>query len=646
METINNILYMKKMYYLMFLFFTTGVLQAQTVFITDANFKNRLLEASPSNTIAKDADGNSITIDINGDSEIQESEASAVYELDVHSSQISDLNGIEYFVNLSRLDCSGNNLTELDLSSNYNLGYMWVMDNPGLNYVNVKNGSTFQGIGETDWINIWGNLPNYCYVCADDFEVEHIESYLNFFGTQGKHVSPYCTFYPGGNYNTITGKFIFDSNNDGTCDNFDLPRSFLKINTVDGFHQNTSFTDDMGNYVFYTQEGVFQLFPQTENTEAFTFSSVNNTADFPLSDNQIETVNFCILANGSHPDLEVAVSPLVPPRPGLKSTYKIVYRNKGNQTLSGNLYFHYDDSRMDFVSNEPALSGQTEGLLKYDFINLAPFEKREIFVVLNVNAPTDNPGVNIGDTLPFSVMINNNNQADENPEDNIHEFEQIVVDTYNPNDIICVEGDVIGMEDVGKELHYLIRFKNTGIYPSENIVIAMEIDPEKYDLSSVRVLDTSHSARARMTDNNLEIFFSHARIESGGHGNILLIMKTKENLSEGDFVKSRANIYFDNNYPVRTNEATTFIEGLMRSGDTGLNDSVSIFPNPVTDKLTISSEDIIKSIELFNMNGMLIRTTLINDNKNVQNLHSLNKGIYILRIHTDKGTIVQKIVKQ
>ncbi len=648
MKTTDKILFMKKIYCLLFLFCTVGVLQAQIVFIPDGNFKNKLLEASPSNIIAKDANGNNITIDTNGDNEIQETEALSVYELDVYASEISDLSGIEYFVNLINLNCSENNLTQLDLSSNPNLRYMWVIHNPDLSYVNVKNGSAFpEDVGDTDWIHIWGNLPNYCYVCADEFEIAHIAPYLNIFSTYGKHVSSYCTFYPGGNYNTITGTLLFDTNNDGGCDALDRRQPFLKITTTDGFnYNNSSFTDDEGNYVFYTQTGVFPLSPQIENPGSFHFLSENAKGVFPLLNNEVETINICISANGAHPDLEVVISPLIPARPGAEATYKVVYRNKGNQTLSGNLYFYFDDAHMDLVSSDPNANGQAEGQLGYNFTNLAPFETGEIVIALDVNTPTDNPNVNIGDILSFRAKIQNANQLDDNPDDNIYELNQVVVDSYDPNDIICIEGDVIGIDKVGEELHYLVRFENTGNYPAENIVIDMEIDPEKYDVSSVRLLNTSHSANARITGNKLEIFFVHAKMESGGHGNILLVMNTNEGLSEGDFVKIKANIHFDYNYPVNTGDATTFIENLMATADANLNASVSIYPNPVKDKLTISSEDKIKSMELFDINGSLIRTVLINDNTSTHNLHSLNSGIYVLRIQTDKGTIVQKIIKQ
>lgn len=642
MKTIAKI---NKKIFCLLLFCMSGILGAQNIFIPDAVFKQKLLQAGPSNQIARDENGNAIRIDVNEDGEIQALEALAVYMLDVHNSQIFNLTGIEYFTNLVHLDCSNNLLTELDLSSNKKLNFLWVLENPFLSFLNVKNGSTFEGIGETDWIHLWGNLPNNCYVCADDFEVSHIEAYLNYFGTLGKHVSPYCTFPPGGDYNTITGSLIFDSDGNGNCEAPDLRLPFMKINTTDYLNfNNSSYTDEEGNYIFFTQAGIFPLSLQVENADFFQPLSENARGYFPLLNNTTQTINICISRKGFYPDLEVVISPIVPAIPGETATYKLVYRNKGNQTLSGFVNFNFDDARMDLLNTIPQTSTHSVGHLGFTYDNLMPFETREILIDMAINSSSSLNNVTIGDTLTFSAIIKDNQQVDAKPEDNYYELNQLVVNSHDSNYILCLEGDVIGMEDVGKELHYLIHFTNTGMYPAENVVVTLDIDPEKYDISSVSLLDTSHPVKARMISDKIEVFFQ-SRMDTGGHGNILLMMRTNEDLSEGDYVKTRAQIYFDYHYPVRTGEATTFIEGIMATADPNLNASVIIYPNPVKDQFKVSSENQIKSIEIFDMSGRLLKTLLVNGKESTQDIRSLNNGIYVLRIHTDKGIVVQKLIK-
>ena len=77
--------------------------------IPDANFKNVLLNHTP-------------TIDTNGDNEIQITEAEAFTgRITANGSSISDLTGIEAFINLSELNIANNNLTVLDISNNKKL---------------------------------------------------------------------------------------------------------------------------------------------------------------------------------------------------------------------------------------------------------------------------------------------------------------------------------------------------------------------------------------------------------------------------------------------------------------------------------------------------------------------------------------------
>ncbi len=83
----------------------TITVSAQVVNIPDANFKNALLNHNP-------------VINVNGDGEIQVSEALAFTgTLTVQYKNISDLTGIEAFVNIQNLFCDNNNLTSLTIGN-------------------------------------------------------------------------------------------------------------------------------------------------------------------------------------------------------------------------------------------------------------------------------------------------------------------------------------------------------------------------------------------------------------------------------------------------------------------------------------------------------------------------------------------------
>ncbi|MFA7446178.1 MAG: T9SS type A sorting domain-containing protein [Flavobacteriaceae bacterium] len=680
------------------------------VYIPGIFFKLRLLQATTANQIAKDINGNNMIVDVNSDGEIQVSEALNVYYLNVSSSEVGDMTGIEAFVNLTHLYCSNNNigelnlsnninliyldcfsnflteldvsnninltnlicyfnvLTELNLSSNINLTelncqgnslteldlsnspfleYLWVNGNDQLQYINIKNGTSLSSnIDSGSWWELWNNLPPNCYVCADDFEIDSIVSVLVEEGSI--QVSPYCTFYPSGDYNTITGALLFDLNNDGICDEAGIPQSFIKVNITDGVDQNSTFTDNDGNYILFTQEGEFTLTPQVENPTFFNVTPVTEIVTFPDNNNNEEVVNFCITPNGVHPDLEVVIVPINPARPGFEATYKIVYRNKGNQLMSEDygLSFVYNQNLMNFVSASVTPDSQIAGAMNWSYEDLLPFESREILVTMQINPPTDpeNP-VNIDDILTFTSVIMPQ-AGDENVMDNIYILNQTVVGAYDPNDITCIEGDVVDPDYIGEELHYVIRFENTGNFYAENVVIAMEIDEALYDVSSLRVLNASHNVRAQVRDNIAEFFFNQIYLDSGGHGNILLVMKSHTALEEGDSVLSKADIYFDYNYPIITNNAVTLFEEELSRDNHELAALISIYPNPATDRVTISSETKIKSVEWYDLSGRLIRISLVNDYQTIQDIASESEGIYVIKIQTEQGVLYHKIVKK
>ncbi|PCJ24494.1 MAG: hypothetical protein COA97_09585 [Flavobacteriales bacterium] len=99
---------MKKTFAFLIIVFSNIVINAQIVSIPDANFKNYLL--------------NNSSVNINSDTEIQVTEANAFTgTLFADNKNISDLTGIEDFINLTILHCFSNQLTNLNLSNSPNL---------------------------------------------------------------------------------------------------------------------------------------------------------------------------------------------------------------------------------------------------------------------------------------------------------------------------------------------------------------------------------------------------------------------------------------------------------------------------------------------------------------------------------------------
>lgn len=64
----------------------------------------------------------------------------------------------------------------------------------------------------------------------------------------------------------------------------------------------------------------------------------------------------------------------------------------------------------------------------------------------------------------------------------------------------------------------------------------------------------------------------------------------------------------------------------------------SIFPNPVNDILNIKYDGLIKSVELYDLQGQLVLTT----NQKTLEISKLQSGVYVLKIQDEKNNIVYK----
>ena len=665
---------MKKI--LLLLLLASGLASAQIVNIPDSSFKNELIN-----------DG----VDTNSDGEIQVSEALATTSISLQSSNIVNITGIEAFENLesfqsdpnqvAAIDFSNNlnlisveiqaaippgvgplafvdvtactlletfliqssSVTSLDVSNNSNLTYFRCVNNPLMVTVFLKNGSDESvNMDSGSWLENWlsSNNPSLQYVCADEFQVTEIQQFA---GTDYP-VNSFCTFPPGGDINTITGVTKFDDEGDG-CDSGDSPISYTRFNiNYNSVPTNAiAYSNSAGVYnVYVAQTGLYTLLPSLENPSYFSVSPASADVPIPVIDNSTVTQDFCVEATGVHQDLEVVVTPIIAARPGFAATYWLTYKNKGNQTLSGDVTFNYPEDKMDFVSSSTTPDTQGAGMMTFNFTDLQPYETVTVSIVLDVNAPTDTPPVNIGDVLTLAAQVNPI-ADDEMPDDNTFTLNQTVVGSFDPNNIICLQGEEVPTDYIGEYLHYVINFENTGTAPAENVVITLEIDPDDFDPSSLEILNISHPAEIIVQDNIAQFYFQDIQLDSGGHGNILLKMKTDSELTFTDNVEAQANIYFDYNFPVETNEAITSFRILGVEEHDSSN--IVLFPNPSDGLVNIQSAAIIKNIRIYDLQGRLMESFQPNSQATKLNITNLNTGVYFLSIETEIGTSNKKFIK-
>ncbi|TCN57535.1 T9SS C-terminal target domain-containing protein [Flavobacterium circumlabens] len=131
----------------------------------------------------------------------------------------------------------------------------------------------------------------------------------------------------------------------------------------------------------------------------------------------------------------------------------------------------------------------------------------------------------------------------------------------------------------------------------------------------------------------------------GFDGNIsaIKIQKDGKLLVTGSFVKYKSSWSNGTVRLLGTKSTLDTPDYFLNKG----NSNFVLFPNPVKDVLNISSDEnqSIKSIQIYNTLGQSVL-----DTKNIKtfsniNVSELNKGIYFVKINSDKGTVTNKFLK-
>jgi hypothetical protein len=138
----------------------------------------------------------------------------------------------------------------------------------------------------------------------------------------------------------------------------------------------------------------------------------------------------------------------------------------------------------------------------------------------------------------------------------------------------------------------------------------------------------------RSSDNNKDYI-----LDSWGHVDFTFLKETVYKLSF-KFESSDVGAYGMNTPDYFA------IDNLMINKSKGLKEStlssVSVYPNPIQNELTISGENGL--IELVDLTGKIL-ISKEHFNYTVLNVSDLNSGSYILKLTSENGTLIQKLVK-
>ena len=105
--------------------------------------------------------------------------------------------------------------------------------------------------------------------------------------------------------------------------------------------------------------------------------------------------------------------------------------------------------------------------------------------------------------------------------------------------------------------------------------------------------------------------------------------------------------YYYQTYLVDSIDINVNVAVKFETDDTSVEDiktaSITVYPNPATNLITVESDEMIKNIRLININGQVVINVAANSLSKEINVNTLRPGIYLMKINTNKGAINQSL---
>ena len=437
---------------------------------------------------------------------------------------------------------------------------------------------------------------------------------------------------------TISGVVSLDTENNGCAGDPGYANAHVVL--ANGSDVLTAYTNSLGQYQFSgVLPGTYQV--SIVGLPAYLSASAPQTV-VTSGNSDADIANFCITGPTAVSDAQLTVSSWTAPIPGFSMMYYITVYNMGTTNLSGTVTFTYDNSMMSFSGASPAQSGQNANTITFNYTNLAPAQT--IYYQLNFMMFTP-PTVQSGDILNISATTVTN-PTDSNLANNTMEMQNMVVNSYDPNDISVHEGEFITEVQADGYLHYTIRFQNQGTAPAQNVRLENSLDPN-LDWSTFMPLASSHNYFAVRDGGNLTFRFNGIMLpaeqdnEPASHGYITYKIKPAANFSIGDIISNGADIYFDFNPAITTNTVTTQIEQLSVPGhDVSM---LKMYPNPASEYAVLRGFEGSVNVVMYDLQGKMIKSATLTDNQPL-NVSDVQAGMYFLKIEAHGKVVVKKLM--
>lgn len=455
-------------------------------------------------------------------------------------------------------------------------------------------------------------------------------------------------------HNTISGYTFFDENRNGLKDSTERNLNFIK--TILEPNGLGLYTDENGQFTYTLSTGIYQLSYEVLPDWELTTDSTSYTLDLGMG-TVLSNINFGFAPREVKEKLDVSISSGFT-RCNQSVRFYVDAINSGTTKIdSGILWLEIDELIQDIQPTTTADITESTHVLGWKFYDLYPQEifRRELYLVM----PGVIDGIEIGDSVTFHAYTIAEDTSN-------FEYSSLIRCSFDPNDKLVnpARDGTQNLTLFDEPLTYTVRFQNTGNDTAFIVTVKDTLD-EHLSLSSFQLLGSSHLdiMKTDLTDGILTFTFEDIQLPDsttdyhGSQGFISYRIMANSDLEEGQEIRNKAGIYFDQNPPVITNTTlNTMVSELPKltalPNETIKIDDFVLFPNPskgaISIRLNTKSNYQKLELRIYSLEGSLIQTEFITKSSTGLYKKQLNlpysKGLYIFKVYVNDTTIVKKVI--
>jgi uncharacterized repeat protein (TIGR01451 family) len=435
----------------------------------------------------------------------------------------------------------------------------------------------------------------------------------------------------------VSGRVFYDKNSNGRWDQGELLLRDRLVQAGSGLSVNTGIT---GRYDLILAGG--RNYTLTLDSRPGWLDAAPQVVQVRDSIRFYE-VNFALQPSSSQwRDLSVRIVPSQGTRARLDTaeSYAVIVENRGILSTGGSLNLHFNSKVANTVVT-PAPDVINNGRFTWNLANLQPGEERRI--LLHTRFPSNR--FNTNEHVSFTASMSLDEGGDGAPDDNRDSLPQTL--GYGPAAGVeklqipaADAGDSLAYVGTGEQdIHYIIRFENTGTDTARTITIIDTVDIS-LQIAYIQETGSSHTfVREMQLDPNLPgkaVFvytFDNINLPpSTGNPEYTLSrgffgfrIGLKPGNPSGTIIRNRAGVYFDYDAPILTNTVSCMLQEAMQTAQTATG-GFHLYPNPANDKIHIAVPD----------NGLHWEAQVFETGGRKQNLSITQQGTVL---HVDAGTL-------